>query len=541
MQLISAIVTTLLKSALIIGALVAVLFAGTLLITEAGPSLREGLETPQRLDELQEEGHEYTEMLARQQGESTAHDARRRALEIRLHQEQQRWEQQLEEELVAIEEAAEQQIDDVQTGLEDHIEGATGAADELVARYCESWNPVDWLACRAVRRSVEATDERIEDQRRAVEDAVDHLREQARKEAEAHRQAAREHLQDQTAEFEKQLGDSLDAMDELAAENQQVQQQLDEIRMEASTLRDENWLWIEFRDRWPYLLVVALLIFAAPYLRRTLWYFVGMPLVSRAEPIELHSLSGEGEDTPDTDDKPLIECGKSKRTLQVEVPPGEQLVSRIGYVQSEREGAKSELFFDRQAPNLSYISGLVLLTRLQSVQADDSTRTVTLGTPDDPDTYLMTIDLKDHPGVVLRARHVVGVIGDITIDSTWRLTNLHAWATSQVRFIVFSGTGTLIVEGYGDVMGQSVDGGRQQKRMPLVIGFDTRLTYQTQRSATFLPYLVDPKREPLVVDVFEGEGMVFAEKNPSVRKHRRSAGEAVAGFFLDVFRKLLGL
>lgn len=550
MQLISAILVSLIRSALIVGLLVALLFGGTMLITEAGPTVREGLETPQRLDELHEDGRQYSRALAEHHAQTAVHTARSNALELRLEQERRLWEQRLEEDLAAIEETAEDQIAHVRQRVEEHIEGATGAADELEQKYCNSWNPVDWLACRSVRKSVEAAGDRIEQQRQAVENAADRLRQRAAEEAEAHRDAARRQLEDQTAEFEHRLDDSMAAMDQLAAEQRQLQRELEEIRHEAETLREENWLWLEFRDRWAYLLAVALVIFAAPYLRRTLWYFVGMPLVSRADPIELHGVEPHGDsdavagadgETADDTDTPRIVCGPSRRTLDVEVPAGKQLVTRIGYVQSDREGAKSELFFDRQAPNLSYISGLVLLTRLEAVQAADSTRRVSLGTPDDPDTYLMAIELHDHPGVVLRARHVVGVIGDIDIDSTWRLTNLHAWATSQVRFITFSGTGTLIVEGHGDVRGQRLEGQRQHKRMPLVIGFDTRLTYQTKRSATFLPYLVDPNREPLVVDVFEGDGMVFAEKNPSVRKQRRSAGEAIAGFFLDAFRKLLGL
>src|SRR5690554_1898599 len=82
---------------------------------------------------------------------------------------------------------------------------------------------------------------------------------------------------------------------------------------------------------------------------------------------------------------------------------------------------------------------------------------------------------------------------------------------------------------------------RAEKRQPNVLGFDTRLCYSTRRAATFLPYLLDPQREPLVVDLFEGQGTYFFEKNPAARKRHRSPAEAVAGFFLDAIRRLLGI
>ena len=537
MQLVSAMLVTLLRSVLIVALLVGLLFGGTIIISEAGPSVREGLEAPQRLDEIDAQAREHAEISGGRHAEATAHGARRMSLKVRIQRERRGWEERLDEELEAIRLAAEQQIGDVEQNLAENHGLMTESMGRLEAEYCESWNPVDWWACRAVRQRIESVDERMSLQQDAIRETAARLRQQARDDAVAYRQAAEERLAEQTAEFEEQLAASMEAMDDLEQQRRQLEDEVERLRREEAALRDDNWLWIEFQKRWPYLLTVALLIFAAPYLRRTLWYFAGMPLVSKARPIELHEPDADADKPP----APTIEWGTSRRSLDIEIPAGGRLVTRTGYIQSERGGAKSELFFDRGAPNLSYISGLVLLTRLEARQADEESRQVQLATPDDPDSYLMRVDLADHPGVVIRASHVVGVIGDVEMTSSWRLTNLHAWATSQVRFIAFSGTGTLIVEGHGDVDASDVAGGREQKRMPLVIGFDTRLSYSTERTATFLPYLVDPGREPLVVDVFEGDGVVLFEKNPSARKQHRSTGEAIAGFFLDAFRKLLGL
>lgn len=537
MHLAGAILMTVLRSVCIVAALMALLFGGYLLVSEGGSSVLEGLETPERLDELDHAGREHTEQLGARHAESVVYVARRQALQTRLKRERASWREQLDEEVQAIEDAAQEQIARVEASLEESQRAVSESVSRLESQYCDSWNPVNWWTCRAIKNRAASLQDRADVQRRAIEDGIENLERRAREDAQAYREDAERRLEEHTADFERQLQESLTAIEELEGQRVALQREMEEMRREEAVLREKNWLWIEFRHRWPKLLLVALLIFLAPFLRRALWYYAGMPLVSRAAPIELSPKP--------TTEKPAatgsIQCGDSQRTLDLELPAGHRLLARPGYIQSDRRGARSELFFDPAAPNLSYVSGLVLLTRLESHTAADDARRVMLGAPDEPDAYLMRVDLEDHPGVVLRARHVVGVIGDVKIDSTWRLANLHAWATSQVRFIVFSGTGTLILEGYGDIHGRHLDDGREQKRMSRVVGFDTGLQYQTERTATFLPYLIDPSREPLVVDVFSGTGTVFFEKNPSARKRHRTTGEAIAGFFLDSFRRLLGL
>ena len=531
MHLVAAILLTLARSALIILGLMALLFGGYLLFAEAGPTVREILDAPDRLAELEVATLENVEAIAERRGEAVAHIARQQALRTRLHEERSAWEEQLEGDLNAIEQAAAEQRARVRQTVHENRQAVGESIRRVESQYCDSWNPIDWWTCRAVRQRIESFEDGAALQREMVEEAAKRLEEQARQDIENHRAQATEELEERTAQLQDQLQASLDRMEDLERERQALEERIAEIQAEEALLREANWLWLEFQNRWPHLLFVALFIFTAPFLRRTLWYFVGMPLVSKAKPIQI----SDGEPTGE------ITCTKGERTLEVDVAAGRRLLARPGYIQSDRQGARSELFFDRKSPNLSYLSGLVLLTRLEGWEADEEARRVMLGTPDDPDAYLMQIDLKDHPGIVLRASHVVALVGDIRVHTTWRLNNLHAWATSQVRFIIFSGTGTLILEGYGDVHGRHVEEGREEKRMPLVLGFDTQLTYQTRRSATFLPYLVDPGREPLVVDIFEGTGTVFFEKNPSVKTRHRTVGEAIAGFFLDAIRRLLGL
>lgn len=62
----------------------------------------------------------------------------------------------------------------------------------------------------------------------------------------------------------------------------------------------------------------------------------------------------------------------------------------------------------------------------------------------------MRIDFTDHPGLVMHPKHVVGVIGTPELKTRWRW-GIQSFATWQVRYIMFAGTGSLIVQGSGDV------------------------------------------------------------------------------------------
>lgn len=60
---------------------------------------------------------------------------------------------------------------------------------------------------------------------------------------------------------------------------------------------------------------------------------------------------------------------------------------------------------------------------------DDAGRasTVTLGAGDDPDMHLLRLDIKDHPGFVLRPGHVVAIHGNLSVRTKWNFVNLNAW------------------------------------------------------------------------------------------------------------------
>ena len=87
MQLFSAILLSLLRSLLIVAGLMAVLFIGYLVIAEGGDSVREKLETTDRLEELDQASLEYGEAIGERRADTVIHTARRQAMEQRLQNE----------------------------------------------------------------------------------------------------------------------------------------------------------------------------------------------------------------------------------------------------------------------------------------------------------------------------------------------------------------------------------------------------------------------------------------------------------------------
>jgi hypothetical protein len=225
-----------------------------------------------------------------------------------------------------------------------------------------------------------------------------------------------------------------------------------------------GFLLREWRSvRWTLLGIVLLLVFA-PYVQRVLNYFVLMPLVERfAAPLRLApARSGE------------IRCGKSQRSLEIRLGEREHASVRSQYARPVQGRVSGRLLYRLSAPFVSYAAGLRLLTRVEGAAGSDVR--VTLAAPDDPNAYLMRVELEAHPGLVIHPKHLVGLVGDLELSTRWRLFSLHAWATWQLRYILLSGTGAILVEGLGDVIATAPGEVHPAKiEQQLVIGFDARL------------------------------------------------------------------
>ncbi|NHA69609.1 hypothetical protein [Phycicoccus flavus] len=252
---------------------------------------------------------------------------------------------------------------------------------------------------------------------------------------------------------------------------------------------------------WRWLLAIGVLVLLMPPLLRTVSYFVLMPVVRRLQrPVALAA----GTEQATTD----LRTSPAERTLTVDLDDGEVLSARSEHVRPVQGRVRSRLLYDWGSPFISFAAGLYGLSRVTG--EDGVVTSATLATPDDPSAYLMRIDFEDHPGLVMRPRHVVGVVGSPRLETRWRW-GIQALARWQVRYVLFAGTGSLVVQGIGDVVATDPRGGSVRMEQNLVMGFDSRLVVTVDRTEVFWPYLWG--RTPLVDDRFVGGEPLFWQKS----------------------------
>jgi hypothetical protein len=474
-RLISAVLGFLVRKLALLGAVVASLFLGYLLVHTLVPALREAEAERERLQRVA---------------------AERAALEGELSQLQSASEGVQTDLIASLQTRVELEIvegQDVVAEKEQEVARLLAEKDEVCGTV-ES--VVDWVwpgpsACDAAERALQVAQD--------AQATVERNLERARADAAV--------LADTSLSNEEKLNRLGEGGDQsiVARQVETTQAELDQKRAEETTLREaqgtlEGHVVTLWAQSWRWLLAIALLIILLPPLLRTVNYFVLMPLVRRMHtPINL----AEGADQASAS----LSVAPAERTLTVHLDPGEVLSARSEHVRPVQGKVRSGLLYDLSSPFISFAAGLYGLSRVTGVEGGTA---ATLATPDDPDSYLMRIEFEDHPGLVMRPRHVVGVIGAPGLETRWRW-GIHALATWQVRYILFTGTGSLIVQGSGDVVATNPGGRPTRMDQHLVMGFDSRLTVGINRTEVFLPYLW--RRTPLVDDEFIGDHPLFWQKS----------------------------
>lgn len=371
--------------------------------------------------------------------------------------------------------------------LRDREDDVCGVVREVVA-----W-ALPGNACKTARAAVAQADQTL--------DAAEDNFEEAQKDAEILRDS--ELSNQQKLERLREGGRATPVEREIDSTEEQLQRNgIEQASINEKESTPAGFLVTQWAKVWKIFLVVAVLALVVPPVLRLLNYFILMPVVrNRARPIRLTA-------EPLATDTVLI-LAPAERTLEVQLREGEIMTARSEHVRPVQGKVRSQLLYDWSSPFISFGAGLYDMSR---VIGDERLTSATLSTPNDPDSYLMRIDFVDHPGLVMHPRHVVGVVGEPDLRTAWRwgLTALTRW---QVRHILFSGTGSLIVQGSGDVTATNPAGGTSRMDQNLVMGFDTRLVVGVDRTEVFWPYFRG--KTPLVDDHFAGEGPYFWQKSTS--------------------------
>lgn len=262
------------------------------------------------------------------------------------------------------------------------------------------------------------------------------------------------------------------------------------------------------RPTWRDILLKALvalaLITLAPFLYRTLTYFVLAPLAARWPPLRF---------APQGAAPPQPVATPSAISVALTLGAGEEALVRQDYLQSSSlAGAKrTRWLLDWRHPLTSLASGMRFLTAIRG----DGER-VTVSAVKDPFAELAVLSVPAGSACVLRPSALAAVVqqqdAPLRIVSHWRLLSLPAWLTWQWRYLAFHGPARLVVKGGRGVRIEPAERGRIVGEGQ-ILGFSTDLAYAVIRSETFWPYFFG--REALLKDkVAAGGGVLLIEEAP---------------------------
>ncbi|QZD91684.1 hypothetical protein K3162_08960 [Qipengyuania xiapuensis] len=314
--------------------------------------------------------------------------------------------------------------------------------------------------------------------------------------------------------------------DEFAQLEQQAAEELAAKQERLMSLSEEHPIAQIMRNA----LLILLGIIAMPFIIRTLFYYVFAPMAARRASIriEIPGLSA----APD----PVAE--PSRVSVPVTLDEGEELLIRQDYLQTSAvEGEKATRWLlDYSHPVSSLAAGLGFLTRIRGKG------TSTVSAVRDPFAELTEIALPENSACVLHPRALVALVQPtgktMRITSHWRLFNLNAWLTMQLRFFVFHGPGRLVVKGGRGVRVERAEQGRIFGQDQLV-GFSADLAYSVTRTETFAPYLFG--REQLFKDkVQDSGGILIIEEAPLAGRQGGEVRRGLEGAF-DAGLKAFGL
>lgn len=250
-------------------------------------------------------------------------------------------------------------------------------------------------------------------------------------------------------------------------------------------------------------LIIGTVIFG-PIIWRCFAYFLFAPLAGRAPPIQLIAESVPGS----------ASAAAPARSLPLQVLHGETFYFRPACVQQRRDAATGSTW--ARFPYSPLVTSAARLFGLTHVRAESSTQpaTVVLGSGD-PDVYFTVIEMRNHPGFVLHPRHIVGLSHGIGVRTRWQIWRWHALLTGQVRYILFHGTGSVILQGTGGVLAESGAANPSKIEASAVAGFDSRASYATTRTEQSLGYVLG--NVALMDDQFTGPFLFLREIAPHGR------------------------
>jgi len=282
------------------------------------------------------------------------------------------------------------------------------------------------------------------------------------------------------------------------------------------------------RSDWMLLLSLFYAIFFGPVSIKAFNYYLIAPLARKTRPITISQ--------DDQDKGQSIYYDVPQKEFQLQVGKEHSLIVKPGWYSLNTDGTtKTRFFWERGNPFASYAMGLVNMTEFKP--DGDLLREVKLASEEDPNCDIIPVRLKDHPGYIVKHGHVVATCGSaLAMKKVWGLWDWRNWLFGNLRYVFFTGTGTVYIHGYGAVSTYNTGNPNNRIKERHLVGYDTRTSFRMIRTETFINYWLNDI--PLYDIQFFGNGNYLQQQSFGQRDEKifRSLLEDI----LSAVGKLLG-
>lgn len=302
----------------------------------------------------------------------------------------------------------------------------------------------------------------------------------------------------------------------------------------------ETWLWDQWSQFWRWALAALFTIWVAPYVYRGLMFYAVAPVTMRASPLQLSDEPAPDEEAPQV----TLTWTPSERTSRVTLSPNERMFVRPNHLRQVPTGfSRTRWLLESEGWGFSWLLGFFGWTEVaipedyspSKLAAEPSAITLAATDRNAADTYLMRVDLENHPGMVIQPQHVVAMTSGLTLFARWRF-GLHALMMGQLRYIQVRGTGSIWMEGFGDVSADAAHDWESHQDRGAFVAWDSRMRVRLRRRETAWPYVLGQ------VELYEmglhGEGAFVWQK--AVAPTGQTLIGRTTGAFWSAAGKVLG-
>ena len=276
----------------------------------------------------------------------------------------------------------------------------------------------------------------------------------------------------------------------------QLEKELDEA-MRAYSLRGSiattiTLLLGAFQAEWLNALGSTLLVYLGLLAWKLFCFYIFAPWIERRQSIQLFE-GKAAAGAPGT-----VEHGGEQGNKLITLPlaPGQVLTVcdedyTGGYTDADVAKLKkrTQWLFSVRYWLMSWLCGLVLMTRFENARANTETHYITV-TSDDPDEYFSEQHLEEGQPIFISPSDLVAFSDGIRIRAHWRLLSPVAWSMGQVRYYSLSGRGRVIVRSDGGLTGKSVTPGCSYIcKKHSIISAEQGVRLHVRRTETLMPYL----------------------------------------------------